>query len=190
MRNTFINTNCLMRIHILLASFFILPGMAGAQSYFTAGGLRLGTDWGLTIQQRVAKKTTVETILQSSFFREEAMLTILAEQHTPLISRRFNLYAGAGLHKGWNTARPLYGEARPERSGPFGITVIGGAEMTIGKLNLSYDFKPAINISGGEQVFYTQSGISARYVLIKKPFWEKNKKKNKRKRSGGGFRLW
>lgn len=180
-----------MRIFILLAALFFVPGISAAQSYFTAGGLRLGTDWGLTIQQRVAKRTTVETILQSSLFREEAMVTILGEQHGPLLSRRFNIYGGAGLHKGWSTARRVNGEDLPEYKGPFGITLIGGAEMTIGRLNLSYDFKPAINISGGEQAFYTQSGVSARYVILKKSPWEKSKRgKKKKKRSGGGFRLW
>ena len=73
-----------------------------AQSYTTSAGMRLGTEWGLTVQQRIAKKTTLEGILQSSLQREEFTLTVLAEQHYPLISRRLNVYAGAGLHKGWN----------------------------------------------------------------------------------------
>ncbi len=179
-----------MRIFLPLAvCFCFIAGTGFAQSYFTAGGIRLGTDWGLTVQQRIARRTTLEAIVQSSLFREEGMFTLLAEQHTPLISRRFNMYAGAGLHTGWRTDKPLYGVDEPAIRGPFGLTLIGGVEMTIGRLNLSYDFKPAINISGGEQVFYTQSGLSARYVMVKKPFWEKNKKKKKR-RSGGGLRFW
>jgi len=191
LRNIVNNSNWYMKVFLLFAALFFFSGISSAQTYFTAGGLRLGTDWGLTIQQRVAKKTTVETILQSSLFREEVMITILGEQHGPLLSRRFNVYGGAGLHKGWSTARRVNGEDQPEYKGPFGITLIGGAEMTIGRLNLSYDFKPAINISGGEQTFYAQSGISARYVIVKKPAWEKNKKgKKKKKKSGGGFRLW
>lgn len=168
---------------------------ASAQSYFTAGGLRMGTDWGLTVQQRVAKKTTVELILQSSFFRKEGMVTLLGEQHTPLISRRFNLYFGGGLHKGWHTVEPIYGVDEPERPGPFGITAIAGVEMTIGRLNLSYDIKPALNISGGENFGYFQSGVSARYVIAKKPFWEEQKKASKKrhkkkKTSRNKFRLW
>lgn len=177
------------RILAILAGL-LLSVTGFGQSYFTAGGLRLGTDWGLTIQQRVAKKTTVEFILQSSLFREEAMMTLLAEQHTPLISRRFNLYVGGGLHKGWNTATPLYGTVdQPKYRDPFGITFIGGAEVSIGKLNASYDFKPVINISGGERFFYSQSGVSLRYIIAKKPFWEESKKSKKRKkRKNSNFR--
>lgn len=173
----------------------VFAGTAAAQSYFTAGGLRMGTEWGLTLQQRVAKKTTVEMILQSSFVRKEGMLTLLGEQHTPLISRRFNLYFGGGIHKGWHTEKPIYGVDEPERPGPLGITAIGGAEITIGRLNLSYDVKPALNIIGGDNVLYMQSGVSARYVIAKKPFWEEQKKgrnsRNKKKKSSRNkFRLW
>ncbi|HRD82250.1 MAG: hypothetical protein IAE84_19870 [Saprospiraceae bacterium] len=168
---------------------------AFAQSYFTAGGLRMGTDWGLTLQQRVAKKTSVELILQTNFRRKEGMFTLLGEQHIPLISKRFNLYYGGGIHKGWYTEKPLYGVDEPEISGPFGITAIGGAELTIGRLNLSYDVKPALNISGGSNVIYLQSGVSARYVIAKKPFWEEQKKASKKrhkkkKTSRNKLRLW
>lgn len=179
----------------ILVLVFSLTVSLQAQSYFTAGGLRMGTDWGLTIQQRVTKRTTVELILQSSFFRDEGMVTLLGERHTPLISRRFNLYIGGGLHKGWHTVKPIYGVDEPERPGPFGITAIAGAEMTIGRLNLSYDIKPALNITGGDKFAYLQSGVSARYVIAKKPFWEEQKKgrknRHKKKKTGrGGFRLW
>ncbi len=83
----------------------------------------------------------------------------------------------------------------PEISGPFGITAIGGAELTIGRLNLSYDVKPALNISGGSNVIYLQSGVSARYVIAKKPFWEEQKKASKKrhkkkKTSRNKLRLW
>lgn len=173
---------------LALLAGLLLSATGFSQSYFTAGGLRLGTDWGLTVQQRVAKKTTVEFILQSSLFREETMITLLAEQHTPLISRRFNLYVGGGLHKGWNTTQPLYGVDQPEYRDPFGISLVGGAEVSIGKLNASYDFKPVINIGGGERFFYSQSGISLRYIIAKKPFWEESKKSKKRKKNNSRYR--
>ena len=46
-----------------------------AQSYNTAGGLRLGTDWGLTVKQRVYDNWTAELLVQSSLVRDETMLT-------------------------------------------------------------------------------------------------------------------
>lgn len=160
-----------------------------AQSYDTALGMRLGTDWGMTIKQRVAKKTTIEALLQSSLQREEVLITLMGEQHFPVLSRRLNIYYGGGLHKGWINESDA--DLVPYKD-PFGVTFIGGIEMSLGRLNISYDFKPAINISGGQENFYTQTGISLRYIIVKrdwKPFGG-NKKKNRRKREGINWKFW
>ncbi len=175
-----------MRALLLFACFVLtslfarqLPG----QSYDLAFGLRLGTDWGLTAQARlpmIHKNFAAEAIVQSSFQREEAMLTLLGKQHYPLLTRRINVFIGGGLHKGWVT-----NDETAAYDDPFGLSVIGGAEITLGRLNLSYDFKPAINLTGGEKTFYTQSGISARYVISKRnDIYDKQveKERNKRRR--------
>ena len=164
----------------LLILFILALGAVSvtAQSYTTTAGMRLGTEWGLTVKQRLAKRTTLEGILQSSLQREEFTLTVLAEQHYPLISRRLNVYAGAGLHKGWNTS-----QVEAPYDDPFGLSLITGIEFTLGRLNLSYDFKPAVNIYGGETGFYSQTAVSMRYVLVKgKVFNQKMKAKKKRQR--------
>ncbi len=147
-----------------------------AQSYTTAAGLRMGTDWGLTLQQRVLEHTTVEVILQSSLQREEMMLTVLGEQHQPILSRRLNIYGGLGLHKGFRTATDVGWGA------PVGLTLVGGAEFTIARLALSWDFKPAINLSGGEKGFYAQTGVSVRYVFVKGNVFQKRQRQKKRER--------
>lgn len=181
-----------MKNIIILFAFALCCLGLNAQSYNTAAGMRLGTEWGLTVKQRVAKKTTLEAILQSSLQREEFTITLLGEQHYPLISRRLNVYAGAGLHKGWrtNTLEEGYQD-------PFGLSFVTGIEFTLGRLNLSYDFKPAVNISGGEKGFYSQTGVSMRYVLVKRKWLQgknKNKKKKKNKRKGGkdkfDWKIW
>jgi len=166
---------------ILLFFLLVFPVLIQAQAYRTAGGIRLGTDWGFTLQQKVFDQTTIEMIIQSSFKREETNLTLLLEQHKRLLSKRFNFYYGAGFHKVWITEKDL------EYDAPAGVTFITGAEMTIGRLNISWDFKPAVNIWGGENTFYTQSGLSLRYVLVKKKkrkinfkFWEKWGKNKRR----------
>jgi hypothetical protein len=169
------------RIIILFFTIATVFSSLNAQSYMTAVGLRMGTEWGLTVQQRVAKRLTVEGILQSSLTREEATVTGLLESHLPLITRHLNIYSGLGVHKGWATVDDL------ERTyeDPFGITLVGGAELSLGRFNVSYDFKPAINLVGGEKRFYTQSAISLRYVLIKDKVFKKmarNKKKRQRQR--------
>lgn len=153
-----------------------MAAAALAQSYTTAAGLRMGTDWGLSIQQRILKRATVECILQSSLQREELMLTVLAEHHQPILSRRLNLYGGAGLHKGFLSSSAADWEA------PFGISLIGGAEFTIARLALSWDFKPAINLWGGQRNFYAQTGISVRYVVVKSNVWQKRQRQKKRAR--------
>lgn len=171
--------------YLVLFVFFAHTVMA--QSYNTALGLRLGTEWGATIQQRIAKKITVEGILQSSIQRNEATLTALLEQHNPIITKRFNVYYGAGIHKGWVTG------ADRTYENPFGITGIIGGEFTIARFNISYDFKPSFNLSGGEKKLYSHTGVSVRYVIIKKQndFFNKNKKKKKKNKGGGiNWKFW
>jgi len=178
---------CLIFLATLISGISALH----SQSYDTALGMRLGTDWGVTVKQRVAKKTTIEGILQSSLQREELLVTVLGEQHFPILSRRLNVYYGGGLHKGWINETDVNEEAFQD---PFGLTFIGGIEISLARLNISYDFKPAINISGGQENFYTQTGISLRYIINKRkwrPFrGNKNKRKRRRKREGFNWKFW
>jgi hypothetical protein len=178
-----------MKKLLLLAALQAFPIFFYAQSYNTAGGIRLGTDWGLTFQQRIAKKTTLEAVLQKGFVQDEILLTLLGEQHFPILSRRLNLYFGGGVHAGWSSAAFRSGGYK----NPIGITGIGGLEFSIGRLNLSWDFKPVYNLVGGESEFYLHSGLSARYIFVKREamkkwfeqgkwkFWKKKDKRNTKK---------
>ncbi len=166
-----------------------------SQSYNTTFGLRMGTDWGISFKQRLLKRVTFEAIAQTSTQREEFILTGLVEKHMPILTRRFNIYWGGGLHKGW-IEQPLREEdAIPH---PFGVTLIAGGELTFARINLSYDFKPAFNISGGERQIYTQAGVTVRYVLNKrsKQAWEKknkrqkNKRKSKKMNKNSSWKFW
>jgi hypothetical protein len=165
------------RITIVVFGLFLWAGVA-AQSYNTAFGLRMGTDWGFTAKQRIFKHTTLELIGQSSLQREELNLTLLAEQHFKLLFRRFNVYLGGGVHKGW-VNQSAFDDGQTVAvpyDDPWGVTMIAGAELTIGRLNVSYDFKPAFNVEGGDRRFYYQTGISIRYVIFKRR-WKLFKKK-------------
>ena len=179
--------------HLFVLAYLTLFSIAiHAQAYMTAGGLRVGTDWGLTVQQRLSKNMTLEGIVQSSLQREEIMLTALAEQHYPLVFRGLNLYIGAGLHKGWLDNKQSTDPIPVGYKDPFGLTFIGGAEITLGRFNFSYDFKPALNVVGGEKKFYSQTGVSVRYIfLTNKEFKKIQKKKRKKKRqeNGGGIHI-
>ena len=172
--------------NLIIGTFLLCANFALGQSYNTALGLRMGTEWGLTMRQRFYKNYAAEMLLQSSLQREETQLTILGLVHKPLLTRRLNFYYGAGFHKGW--ADPL----EVSYEDPWGIDFIAGLELTIGKINLSYDYKPAINLSGGEKTFYSQTGISLRYVIWKRDKypWEQNSKKKRNKNKGGLFGIF
>ncbi|MEL6862832.1 MAG: hypothetical protein AAFP19_00370 [Bacteroidota bacterium] len=176
-----------MKKWMLLLLVFTLPYLAQAQRYRTAAGIRVGTEIGLTYQQRLFDKTTLETILESKFKSDELALTFLLERHHKLIGRRLNFYLGAGIRKGWYTGNNP--ELRYED--PAGIAGIAGVELTIDRLNLSWDWRPVMNVLGGESFFDSQTAISLRYVFIKQKkkkinwkFWERNKKKKKKRRWG------
>ena len=174
---TLINTFSMNKIIITIIFINILNITSFSQSYFTTAGARFGTDWGISVQQKVLKHTTFEAIFQSSLTREELMLTGLLEQHFPLISKRLNVYLGAGYHKGFVT------DINANYDSPYGLTLIAGAEFTLARFTVSYDYKPAFNFYGGENKWYNQSGISVRYVLIQqKAFKKMRKRKEKRKR--------
>ncbi len=150
---------------IIILSFLmacLIPGFG--QSYNTAIGLRLGTDWGLSLRQRIYQKISAEVLVQSSLQREEVAVTLLALAHQPIITRRFNIFYGIGAHRGWV---PAGKDGIKPYADPIGMDLIGGLELTFFRINLSYDFKPAFNFSGGQRFFYSQTGLSLRYVLWK-----------------------
>ena len=169
-----------MRVKIILFLLLIGAFSLQAQKYTTAVGGRLGNGIGLTVQQKLWKKVTFEGILNQKFKQNEIIFTALLERHNKLIGKRLNIYMGAGPHFGWN------GDFEKESRGVMGITGIAGLEFTIARLNLSWDFKPAVNLTGGVQTFDPQTAISLRYVFIKAQkkkinwkFWEKKGKKKK-----------
>ena len=156
-----------------------IAAFAFGQGYNIAGGIRMGTDWGITGKYRFDKRMTAEAIIQNSATknRDEVIITMLVEKHHPLVTKRFNFYTGAGLHKGWNNTIE---EDRTYKN-PFGVTAIAGVEFNLGRTNVSWDFKPAFNLAGGQRRMYTQSGISLRYVFQKRPIFKKRKKKKRKK---------
>ena len=168
-----------MKKIIFLGFLLISWGLQG-QSYISAGGVRLGTGIGFTFQQAVERHTTIEGILNSSLRSDEVQITVLGERHFPLLSRRFNMYTGAGVHKAWNVQE----KGTAATTNPFGLSFILGAEMTISKLILSYDFKPAIHFQGSK-AFDFQTAVSLRYVFKRKTIREQIKEghqKRKKKR--------
>ena len=160
------------------------PLLLTAQSYDAALGIRVGTEWGATAQLRVPqihKNFVFEGIVHQAIGKDEGSITLLGKQHQPLLSRRINLFYGAGAHAGWNNE--LDTETGETFNGPLGITGVVGLEATFKRINVSYDFKPAVNLRGGESVLYTQTAVSVRYVIAKRnAIWDKDQEKKIRKR--------
>jgi hypothetical protein len=170
-----------MKWHYLL---FLFPALLSGQSYDLALGMRLGTEWGATAQLRIPqidKNFVLEGIALSSFNVDEGSLTLLGKQHQPILSRRLNLFYGGGVHAGWSNE--IDRETGQTFNGPIGITGIVGLELTLNRINLSYDYKPAVNVTGGASVFNTQTAVSVRYVLAKRySIWSRVKEKDRQKR--------
>lgn len=141
-----------------------------AQTYFTTGGIRLGTDYGLSLKQFIVKKTTVEMILATDDNAKTNLgLTFLVDKHQPILTRNFNLFYGTGLSVNW-----FYENHEKASQGrKFGVPVQVGLEFTVGKINLSWDYTPILYISTNSNAFDTLKGLSVRYVFI-------NKKEGKR----------
>lgn len=171
---------------LLLFAFFSITQLAKAQRYGNAIGIRLGNNnisrqVGITFQQRVMERTSLEAILQTDFARNSS-LSLLLEKHRPIISKRFNYYLGAGVSFG-NEESFKKNEIDKEiiqtyGNSTIGIEGIGGLEFTIAKTVLSVDYKPNFNLSGREEFYRGQVGFSARTVLTK----SKEQKKKQRQR--------
>ena len=185
-----------MKKYGFLFAFVLLALGVSAQGYFTAAGVRVGDGFGVTVQQRIAKKVTVEGIMKTVPRRDEFNVTGLVQRHVGLLGRHLNFYVGAGLHKGFINQNRLADDGTPPAKSPFGVTGVGGLELTLGKVNLSYDFKPALNLVGGERTLVPETALSLRYVIVGNKVYKKmkrNKKKKqrqkaraKRKKNGGG----
>jgi hypothetical protein len=145
------------RILILMGLLLTVTCTCLAQKYITAAGMRIEENqYGLTLQQRVLKKTSIELIGMAA--ARDISATALAEQHFPLLGRRLNYYFGLGGHIGKIKDVGNY----------YGFDGVFGMEYKINGLPflLSFDFKPAVHINHDDWVA-TPSAFSVRYVFIR-----------------------
>jgi hypothetical protein len=168
-------------------ALFLAPLSINAQGYGIAAGVRVGSGIGISYQHQIAHNTTLEGILQRQTVGtvSDATISVLYEAHKNVLTKGLNIYAGGGMYYTWVEDRP---NAIKQPTNPIGISPIAGAELTIGKFNVSIDFKPTIKLSGGGtsdiKNFDMQSAFSIRYVLAgrfykndKWMFWKKWSKK-------------
>lgn len=161
-----------MRQQFLFSTLFLLCSTwAQSQQYNTALGLRLGGEMGISLQQRIGQRYTVEGLIQQGLTNNTTTFTGLLQKHYPVLGRNMNLYMGAGPHVGLAPAST--DKDQQGRVGFAGATLIAGGELRLNRMLFSVDYKPAIHFAGRDQVFDGQTGISVRYILVKAP--QKNK---------------
>jgi hypothetical protein len=176
-----------MRKISILVSIVIASLSATAQKYTAAAGIRIGSGIGVSVQQHLWDKYTLEGIVQKNLFKSGTHVTGLFESHNKLLFKGLNFYLGAGPHFGFygNQTTTDSKEANvPEGiKNSVGLSAIGGIEMRLNRVLLSYDYQPGINFTGGEHVFASQTGLSVRYIFIKAKkkeqkwmFWKKWRK--------------
>jgi len=141
---------------LLLLVLFARP--AAAQKYITAAGVRLGGgNYGLTVQQLVASRVTIEGI--AGLGQREYSGTVLGEYHFGILGPSLNYYFGAGGHLGHNK----------DTGGFSGLDGIVGVEYKVAFLPvaLSFDFKPSLEF-GNDDYARFPTAFSIRYVFIKR----------------------
>ncbi|WP_246558706.1 hypothetical protein [Hymenobacter piscis] len=170
---------------LLLGGSSALAPAAHAQKYRTAAGLRLGkNNYGLTVQQKVFDKTTLEGLVLAG--SREVSATVLAERHFGILGPSLNYYFGLGGHLG----------THKDTGGFGGFDALAGIEYKVAfvPLVLSLDFKPTVEINSADWARFP-TALSVRYVLIKEktsPFGnlfggdkDRKKSKSKDKRKSG-----
>jgi hypothetical protein len=131
---------------------------AAAQKYNTALGARLGGgNYGITLQQRVASRVTIEGI--AGLREREYSGTVLGQYHFGILGPSLNYYFGAGGHLGHNKDNGNFG----------GFDGMVGVEYKVAFLPilLSFDFKPTLEINSDDYARFP-TAFSIRYVFIKR----------------------
>ena len=140
---------------VLLATGLASP--AAAQKYRTAAGARSGGgSYGLTVQQLVLPKTTLEGL--GMLAPRERSATLLAERHFGILGPSLNYYFGAGAHFG-----------RHREDGTFwGFDGIVGVEYKVAffPVVVALDFKPTVEFGLTDWNRFP-TAFSVRYIILK-----------------------
>ncbi|MGM0566994.1 MAG: hypothetical protein ACQESX_09590 [Bacteroidota bacterium] len=153
---------------LILGFAALLSLSAAAQQYDKAIGIRGGLFNGVTYKQAISSDTYLEGI--ASFRWNGFMVTGLYEITQPIDSNAPGLdwYYGFGAHVGFYDDN----ENGPWDEGDFDGPMIGadgilGMEYTFGEVpvNLSLDWKPAINLFGYDGFWSDNVALSIRYTF-------------------------
>lgn len=128
-------------------------------------GIRGGWYSGITFQHYLSESKAVEGLLQ--FARGGINITGLYELHEPISGADgFGFYYGAGAHLGiyQENRYNLFGDRYSGSGAVIGIDGIAGVEYIFDQipLQLSLDYKPALNIGGGDIWLFHDTALGIR----------------------------
>ena len=151
-----------------LAIFAFSSVPAFAQSYKTAAGVRVDNGLNLSVQQYITHGWTAEGIVHTPFNSQDLGITVLAEKHRKILFRNFNIYSGAGAHY-YKVSAENQIDVPNSAENKYGLSFIGGAELSLGRLNLAVDWKPELHLNGAARpLSWNGASISARYIIEKR----------------------
>lgn len=160
----------LKSLPIILALQLIISISASAQNnYKTALGLRLNGGAGITVRHFLNDERSIEGILYTRW--RGINLTGLYTVNKAVFSEPgFNFFIGGGGHIGfWERKYSPWWKEDDDFDTRMVIGLDGqiGLEYTFRKipLNLSVDWKPAINLVGITNFWGSDAGLSVRYTF-------------------------
>ncbi len=156
------------RLVLLLAAglFFASTATAQDNSYKTAAGIRAGLMAGLTIKHFTNTRGALEGIVSSRW--GGVNITGLYEIHDVAFDEPgLNWYYGFGGHVGfWGGDRNPWFDDNDTHT-VVGVDMILGIEYTIpgSPVNLSLDWKPAVNLIGDSGFLVDDVALSLRFAF-------------------------
>lgn len=156
------------RWFVLVISFLSISLLSNAQMYDSSVGVRLGPENGISFKHFLSNDRAVEAI--ASFRWRGVNVTGLYEiHHLAFDIEGLFWYYGGGAHFGiWGTYSPWY-DAADSRNSNFaaGIDGVIGFEYTFREypVNISIDWKPAINLIGNFHPWVDGTALSVRYIF-------------------------
>jgi hypothetical protein len=152
-------------LYTLIVILFFITGTK-AQDYNTCIGLRGGLASGLSVKHFLSETKAIEGIFDSRW--HGFSLTGLYEiQDRAFNTDRLNWYYGAGGHIGfWDTKYKTLGSNTGNYT-VIGIDGILGLEYNFKEIpiNLSVDWKPALNLVGYSGFWGDGGALSIRYIF-------------------------
>ena len=151
---------------IVLVIGLSIGSSVSAQDYNTAIGVRGGFYNGLTIKHFIGSKAALEGIFSSRW--RGFNITGLYEINNPIAEvAGLNWYYGVGGHIGFWNGRYVHWKDDYNDHTVIGADGILGLEYNFSEIpiNLSIDWKPAINLVGYNGFWGDGGAFSIRYIL-------------------------